>query len=419
MNLFFKINCFIFAPLLFLPHVGAAKEILLNAVPLTMPQHLMRHYCFMRKIKLGEKNNLLTLVKINPEKVKHVKHEFLCDCGATTHATLDNFRRGNVKSCGCLNKARIMPPKVKKSEIGEKHNMLTLIKIDKTKPYAKGRHVFICECGNECTPELKAVRSGHTKSCGCIGFIPDEIKIECIDLYKNGLSCEDISNRTGFSISAIADWVRKAGVNRSCWGTRAKYNLDHKSFSAITEDSLYWAGFLAADGWVYNGKTIGLGLKKPDVGHIEKFRRFIKSDLPIHEKKHSFDISITSKEMADDLLKFGITPRKSLSYCPPEHCMNNRDFWRGMIDGDGGVYNKHGKSMVMLCGSKDAVFGFYNWAKTQTSFAAKPREKTPGFWNIRINCAPAIEIADKLYRDSITYLDRKFNTYKDFFHEKI
>ena len=74
MNLLFKIKCFIFASLLFLSHVGAAKEILLNAVPLTMPQHLMRHSCFMRKIEIGEKNYLLTLVKINLKKIKHVKH---------------------------------------------------------------------------------------------------------------------------------------------------------------------------------------------------------------------------------------------------------------------------------------------------------------------------------------------------------
>lgn len=339
MNLLFKIKNCIFASLLFLPHVGAAKEILLNAVPLTMPQHLMRHYCFMRKIELGEKNNLLTLTKINPEKVKHVKHEFLCDCGVITNATLDNVRRGNVKSCGCLNKSRIMPPKVKKSEIGEKHNMLTLIKIDKTKPYAKGRHVFLCECGNECTPE-----------------------------------------------------------------------------------SLYWAGFLAADGCVQekneNNKKISIGLKKSDIGHIEKFRKFIGSDTVIREKKHSFDISVSSVKMANDLRRFGVTPRKSLNYSPPDFCLNSPDFWRGMIDGDGCIGDKNGNIHIGLCGSKDTVFVFYNWVSSFTDVKAKPFERTPNFWAFRTSCSHAQKTIQKLYENGGISLDRKTKIVHDFMLNK-
>ena len=52
MNLVFKIKCCIFALTLFLLHVEEAKGIAINAMPLTMPQHPMRHFCFMNDKKI-------------------------------------------------------------------------------------------------------------------------------------------------------------------------------------------------------------------------------------------------------------------------------------------------------------------------------------------------------------------------------
>lgn len=315
-----------------------------------------------------------------------------------------------------------MPPKVKKSEIGEKHNMLTLIKIDKTKPYAKGRHVFICECGNECTPELKAVRSGHTKSCGCIGKKHDSIKELCIEDYMSGMTYEDVAIKYGISNNAVQEWVKAKYIGRKCWESRVKYNINHDAFKYTTPESLYWAGFLAADGCVQekneNNKTISIGLKKSDIGHIEKFRKFIGSDTVIREKKHSFDISVSSVKMANDLRRFGVTPRKSLNYSPPDFCLNSPDFWRGMIDGDGCIGDKNGNIHIGLCGSKDTVFAFYNWVSSFTDVKAKPFERTPNFWAFRTSCSHAQKTIQKLYENGGISLDRKTKIVHEFMLNK-
>lgn len=50
-----------------------------------------------------------------------------------------------------------------------KYNRLTLI--EKTKEKTKDHrylHRFICDCGNEYLGLLKSVKSGNTKSCGCL-----------------------------------------------------------------------------------------------------------------------------------------------------------------------------------------------------------------------------------------------------------
>lgn len=424
MILTFKIKSCIFASLLFLAHVGAAQEIVLNAMPLTMPQHLMRHFCFMRKkIEIGEKNHLLTLVEINPEKLKHVKHIFMCDCGAITHATLDNVRRGNVKSCGCLVHKKGRTFNAKSAELGEKHNMLTLVKIDPEKPYSKGRHVFKCDCGNEHSAELKNVRNGHTKSCGCIARISVKIKNKCVKEYLEGSTYEVVAAKYQVSCQSVKEWVSKHHVGRKCWESRRKYSLNEKAFSEITPESLYWAGFFAADGWVYkknnNNHQIGLSLKQSDYSHLQKFKDFLNSDAPIKPKKgNAIVFQINNSRIARDLELFGITSRKSLTYSPPEFCLNSPDFWRGMVDGDGSIGVQGGKIRVMLCGSKDAVFGFWNWVKTFTDVKAVPFERGEGLWYFWTSCKHAQKAIQKMYENGGTSLDRKKKRVIDFLSEK-
>jgi len=79
MNLFFKIKIHIFALTLFLLHVEEAKGIAINAMPLTMPQHPMRHFYFMatNKQKCIEDYvngmNYATVAKSNGTSVWFVK----------------------------------------------------------------------------------------------------------------------------------------------------------------------------------------------------------------------------------------------------------------------------------------------------------------------------------------------------------
>ena len=75
-------------------------------------------------------------------------------------------------------------------EIGTKTNKLTLLEYDE--PVWQGfrkikRGVFECECGNIKTKMIHNVKSGTTKSCGCLyDYINKEYMVE-VNKRKRGM----------------------------------------------------------------------------------------------------------------------------------------------------------------------------------------------------------------------------------------
>jgi hypothetical protein len=103
-------------------------------------------------------------------------------------------------------------------------------------------------------------------------------------------------------------------------------------------ESAYWAGFLAADGCVDKNR-IRLYLGIIDVGHLHKFKAFLKSRHKVAESTNynrcSFEFS--NKTIRSDLESlYLITPRKSLVLEFPEISEELLPhFIRGYFDGDG------------------------------------------------------------------------------------
>lgn len=73
----------------------------------------------MLDVKKGERYNRLVVIKEN-EKINGKRYFlFMCDCGNTTNVALNSVRRGNTKSCGCLQKEAL----IKENKKRIKHNM--------------------------------------------------------------------------------------------------------------------------------------------------------------------------------------------------------------------------------------------------------------------------------------------------------
>lgn len=93
--------------------------------------------------------------------------------------------------------------------------------------------------------------------------------------------------------------------------------VNHSFFSQDTEESFYWAGFIAADGCVMQrGKNcfkLQIRLSIKDIEHLQKFKNHIKSTSKLSKSNTSYgtidkinesiSISITSKQIFDDLKK--------------------------------------------------------------------------------------------------------------------
>ena len=110
------------------------------------------------KNELNKKYGKLTVKKYLGINNHHAEWECECDCGNIVVAKGDLLRNGSVNSCGCL---KII------DEIGNKYEKLTVIAFDKIENHCAFWKCK-CECGNEIIVAGNHLRSGHTKSCGCL-----------------------------------------------------------------------------------------------------------------------------------------------------------------------------------------------------------------------------------------------------------
>ena len=88
-----------------------------------------------------------------------------CDCGNETDVFTGNLTRGLTKSCGCSHKNR--HPKNFVDLSGQRFGRLVVREIAETKNW----NVYWkcqCDCGNTKNILAAKLRSGRTKSCGCL-----------------------------------------------------------------------------------------------------------------------------------------------------------------------------------------------------------------------------------------------------------
>lgn len=86
-----------------------------------------------------------------------------CDCGGNTVVDVRSLRSGNTKSCGCL---RRVPQSTDMTGQRFERLVVTGRSSGNTKKRAFWR--CKCDCGNVCTVMGKLLRSGMTRSCGCL-----------------------------------------------------------------------------------------------------------------------------------------------------------------------------------------------------------------------------------------------------------
>lgn len=219
------------------------------------------------------------------------------------------------------------------------------------------------------------------------------------------------------------------------------YNVDHKFFLKDNEESFYIAGFIAADGCVKDRISssgtirpeMALGLSKDDKSFLEQLRQIMKAEVPIRDfivnnsKRNpkwndtwKSELVITSKQICEDLKRFNIVPRKSLTYTFPEWMRTHplkHHFIRGYNDGDGSFYIPklaEGKITKQIYFSLRGTPIFLKNVRIilEQECNLEEREK-----EIRISSGHGVleyggngivgKIVDYLYKDATIYLPRK------------
>lgn len=203
-----------------------------------------------------------------------------------------------------------------------------------------------------------------------------------LDLYiAQQQSFGDIAKQFGCSRGYILVLCRRYGIRVKSKGEAriqalkknkfqyAKYHqVDENFFSNWSIEMAYVLGFLFADGCLtrcvkFKSKDYyNLQITIMDLDLLKKIRDLMKSEHPILPRKNSngkiiYGVTIGREKITQDLIKLGLTPRKSLTAIFPD--MSNeyiKHFIRGYFDGDGSICKQgNGWRASFVSGSKKFI----------------------------------------------------------------
>ena len=103
----------------------------------------------------------------------------LCDCGVTKSVCIKDLLLNKIKSCGCLSKS--------KPTVGEKYGRYEIIKdlVPVIRLNSRYKRVTaLCECGVKKDVNYRELTRGNTKSCGCLN-LENKIDITINNIYSN------------------------------------------------------------------------------------------------------------------------------------------------------------------------------------------------------------------------------------------
>lgn len=209
-------------------------------------------------------------------------------------------------------------------------------------------------------------------------------------------------------------------------GFKRKYSIDNLIFSKYNKDSCYWAGFIAADGYIDSDyKTLNLTVAHKDYCIIDKFSEFSSSTYPIltYLAKGQFEtnyIHIRSRNICNDLhVNFNICTKKSLVLTPPNiiDVVMKDCFICGYIDGDGSIGLYKGPRQNYISIGILGTFEVISWIRERfESILSKPIKnivkKYNNCYNLQLTDKNARIIFLHYYNLQIPKLGRKWSSDK-------
>lgn len=286
-----------------------------------------------------------------------------------------------------------------------------------------------CACGKIVNVTRNSIITGSTLSCGCYlkdirrakwGLsIPKEQAQQAVNEYLAHVPVTEIARKYGIIPSTVYRILVRLGVQtHPLTDTKRQYPLDESAFNDPGPEGRYWLGFLLADGSVSTAKgrnTLSLTLALKDEGHVEAFRAYLGSSIPLYRTKRTKAVAVTisSKRLVAKVAEYGIVPHKSLTATPPACLLSDRDFWRGIIDGDGflRVDPQNNKPMIGCYGSHPVVSAFRDFALTVCDTKASIRPVASIFGYL-VSSSPGIDLVTHLYQNATVSLPRKLDIAK-------
>ena len=116
---------------------------------------------------IGKKYSRLTVVATATSTSDRRKWECICDCGRVAIVAGTHLRSGATQSCGCLQKDRVHAKRF--IDITGRHfGRLVVLSLASKRECGEYRWSCRCECGRITVADGAGLKSGNTKSCGCL-----------------------------------------------------------------------------------------------------------------------------------------------------------------------------------------------------------------------------------------------------------
>lgn len=162
----------------------------------------------------GQRFGMLTVLAPAENIGRYTAWRCICDCGSEKIVRADHLCSGSTESCGC--KSRELQRAKRIDLTGQRFGNLTVLAQAENIGHCAAWHCK-CDCGAETVVTANNLRSGNTKSCGCIAessdWLIDGTNVEILRSKK--LSSNNTSGVRGvFWDKRRGRWVAHIGFKR-------------------------------------------------------------------------------------------------------------------------------------------------------------------------------------------------------------
>jgi DNA-binding transcriptional regulator WhiA len=231
------------------------------------------------------------------------------------------------------------------------------------------------------------------------------------------LTLREIAKTFNVSDACVAKIFKQQGVKIENGSNRvANRHVVVDYFEKDTEGAAYFYGLMLADGCMTGrGKRLTIDIQSDDSHILETMKNEINLPNPVAYQirtstlNKSCQLSFTVDGIYKSFINLGYTTRKSTKEFAPERFLNNRHFWRGLIDGDGSISKPENKNRrVYLCGSKELCDQFLSYCQSiNPSIDTRTVLMKGELYRLSITGIKAATILNELYSNSTLFLNRK------------
>jgi hypothetical protein len=297
-----------------------------------------------------------------PKKIKYLKLQ--CEnCGNTRQGTLQKFKKNiECEQCKLLN-----------DFVGNTYGKLKVLSSEGTK---NTDIILHCQCDCGTLVDIPRINFVHTKHTSC---------------------------------------------NKCAW---SKFNYYNDFFKTLTSESAYILGFLYSDGnLTKNRNSFQITQHKNEEYLLKVISSYIREEYQVIDLKGTNlnRIVFNNQILYNDLLSWGLYPNKSSSIVVHEDLKLNKDFWRGMIDGDGCLNLNKNSIRLIMYGTENICTTFKSFCEQVlgenllSNVLEDKRNYSFKFCSFTVSGQKAIKVLDCIYENkSDLYMERKYQKYLNF-----